>query len=118
MKTFRRAKIIAIYHAAESLASTRGVKITYSASADVTTKGRFVPAGTVGSVQPGGVVTDGDAVVFVDDSVDVRPLAGSAYDEYPRDRIVIDSQKYLVLRARKIDSFGGCIRVDLVTERE
>ena len=34
------------------------------------------------------------------------------------DRVVIDGQKYLVLRAKKIESFGTVIRADLVTERE
>ena len=118
MRAFRRAKTVTIYHATETVASTRGVKLTYSDTADVTTKGRFVPAGANGSVTIGGVIMDADAVVYVDDDVDVRPLASSAYDEYPRDRVIIDSQKYLVLRAHRFESFGGCIRIDLQTERE
>lgn len=118
MRTFRRGETVEIYHATELVGSTRGVKISYPDTADVTTKGRFVPAGTTGEVQAGGVMMNADAHLFVDDTIDIRPLARSTYDEYPRDRVVIDSQKYLVIRAEKIKSRGGFIHAWLMTERE
>jgi len=118
MRAFRRAVTVEIFHGIETVGNTGGVKITHAATADVTTKGRLIPAGENGEVLIGGLSMVADMRLSVDDDVDIRPLASSQYDEYARDRVIINSQKYLVVRAAKIESFGGVIHAALITEHE
>jgi hypothetical protein len=118
MRSWRRIETVEIYHPTIGKAATGGRTITYPGSASITTKGMLVPTSTTASIGVGGRMVEADAFLYLDDDVDIRPLARSSNDEKTSDRVVVDSQQYLAIWCEKIKSRGGFIKVWLISERE